>query len=100
MPNFLSDLSLLIENDLKMNRIEQKSKKNKLKKSNKKVKKVRFQSFSSDITYIASHSNDNDNFIKIALDLGWNYCKKCNTLVANVDSEGFCNPPCIISNDK
>ena len=35
-----------------------------------------------------------DKFQKIAINLGWHICKKCNTLVVNIDKSGNCNPPC------
>ncbi len=37
-----------------------------------------------------------DKFTKIAIELGWHICKKCKTLVVNIDKKGICNPPCYI----
>ena len=87
MPNYFNDISYIIESDIRQQVMLQQ--KNKIKK--KTTKQVRFRSFSSDKTCIATHS---DNFSQMALRLGWNYCKLCNTLVVNVDEEGKCNPPC------
>ncbi len=86
MPSYFNDISYIIESDIRQ--IMSKAKKK------TKNKKVRFKSFSSDETCIAKHSDINDDFTKMALSIGWNYCKVCNTLVVNVDEEGKCNPPC------
>lgn len=89
MPCYFNDISYIIESDIRQ--IMSKAKKT------TKNKKVRFKSFSSDETSVAKHYdiNDiNDNFTKMALNLGWNYCNVCSTLVVNVDEDGKCNPPC------
>ena len=33
-------------------------------------------------------------FEQMAYSLGWRKCKACKTIVANVDKNGYCNPPC------